>query len=119
MDDLNTQIDEQTVSPETGSAPPPPGTTRRRYLIVVAVVVAMLLIAAAVVRREDARNADAQVPEPTPARSSDVLEATPEQLNLIRVEAVREDLLDLDLETTGKVGFNEDRMTPVYAPYAG
>ena len=32
---------------------------------------------------------------------------------------MRADSVDLDLETTGKVGFNEDRMTPVFAPYSG
>src|SRR5262249_118870 len=34
-------------------------------------------------------------------------------------EPVSERTIDLDRETTGKVGFNEDRVTPVFAPYAG
>jgi membrane fusion protein, heavy metal efflux system len=118
VDDLNTQTEEHQAPPETESAPQP-GSTKRRYLIIVAVVLAILLIAAAVVRREEARNVDAQAPQSAPVRSSDVIEATPEQLKQIRIDAVREELMDLDLETTGKVGFNEDRMTPVFAPYAG
>ncbi|HYR87152.1 MAG TPA: efflux RND transporter periplasmic adaptor subunit [Terriglobia bacterium] len=113
MDELNTQTEEQQAPTPT------PRPTSRRYLIVVAVVLALLLIAAAVVRRDDARNGDAQIPQSSAPRSSEVTEATPEQLKQIRVEAVREDLMDLDLETTGKVGFNEDRMTPVFAPYGG
>src|SRR6266478_4999126 len=118
MDDLNAKTEEQ-VPVETGPVAPPLKSTRRRYLIIVAVVLAVLLIAAAVVRREDARNGDAQLPQSSVSRSSDVIEATPEQLKQIRVEAVHETFIDLDLETTGKVGFNEDRMTPVFAPYAG
>src|SRR4029079_15599418 len=57
-------------------------------------------------------------PQPSKA-SPDVIEATPDQLKQIHVEAVRDQEIDLDLETTGKVGFNEDRMTPVFAPYSG
>ena len=119
MDDLNTKTEQQQAPEQTGPASPPPRSTRRRYLIIVALVLAVLLIAAAVVRREDARNGDAPLPQSSVSRSSDVIEATPEQLKQIRVEAVHETFIDLDLETTGKVGFNEDRMTQVFAPYAG
>src|SRR5690242_17705675 len=48
-----------------------------------------------------------------------VIEATGEQLNQIRVEPVREQTIDVNLEATGRVGFNEDRVTPVLAPYPG
>src|SRR5439155_1765403 len=48
-----------------------------------------------------------------------VIEATPEQLKQIRIEPVREQTLDLNLEATGKVAFNEDRLTPVLASYPG
>jgi cobalt-zinc-cadmium efflux system membrane fusion protein len=53
------------------------------------------------------------------AASDDSIEASPEQLKQIRVEDVREIAVDADFETTAKVGFNEDRMTPVFPPYAG
>src|SRR6266446_4191970 len=45
--------------------------------------------------------------------------ATPEQLKQLRIEPVHEETMDLNLEATGKVGFNEDRLTPVLAPYPG
>ena len=48
-----------------------------------------------------------------------VIEATPEQLKQIRIEPVREQTLNLNLEATGKVAFNEDRLTPVLASYPG
>src|SRR5207247_5857575 len=48
-----------------------------------------------------------------------VIEATPEQLKQIRIESVREQTIDLNLEATGKVAFNEDRLTPVLASYPG
>jgi cobalt-zinc-cadmium efflux system membrane fusion protein len=50
---------------------------------------------------------------------SGLIEATAEQLNQIRVEPVREQTIDVNLEATGRVGFNEDRVTPVLAPYPG
>src|SRR5262249_16962213 len=53
------------------------------------------------------------------AALNDVIEPTPEQLAQVHVESVREQLIDVDLQTTGKVGFNEDRLTPVFAPYGG
>src|SRR5262249_18992504 len=48
-----------------------------------------------------------------------VIQATPEQLKEIRIEPVREQTIDLNLEATGKVAFNEDRLTPVLASYPG
>src|SRR5438046_7948201 len=48
-----------------------------------------------------------------------VIQATPEQLKEIRIEPVREQTIDLNLEATGKVAFNEDRLTPVLGSYSG
>jgi len=48
-----------------------------------------------------------------------IVEATPEQQKQFRVEAAREDIVDVNLEATGKVGFNEDRVTPILAPFPG
>jgi len=41
------------------------------------------------------------------------------QRQQLTIESVREQPLTVERETTGKVSFNEDRLTPVYAPYAG
>lgn len=83
-----------------------------------AVVLVILLIGAAVAHHKDAQPAESGAPQPAQP-ASDVIETTPEQLREIRVEPVREQNIDLDLETTGNVGFNEDRLTPVFAPYGG
>jgi cobalt-zinc-cadmium efflux system membrane fusion protein len=48
-----------------------------------------------------------------------IIEATAEQQKQFRVEAAREDIVDVNLEATGKVGFNEDRVTPILAPFPG
>ena len=91
---------------------------RGRYGAIVIVGLVVVLVAAFTVRRQDARTDQTPAPQ-IPKSSNDVIEATPEQLKQIRVETVRDQFIDLDLETTGKIGFNEDRMTPVFAPYGG
>src|SRR5437016_13741812 len=95
MDDLNAKTEQQQAPEQTGPASPPPRSMRRRYLIIVALVLAVLLIAAAVVRRVDARNGDAPLPQSAVSRSSDVIEATPEQLQQISVDEVHESCNDL------------------------
>ena len=41
------------------------------------------------------------------------------QRQQLTIEPVREQPLTMERETTGKVSFNEERLTPVYTPYAG
>ena len=92
----------------------------KRYLFILGPVVALALIGAVVFRREGGAKppvVNAQAPSVEP--KTDVIEATAEQMKQIKVETVHEQAIDLDLETTGKVGFNEDRLTPVLAPYNG
>jgi cobalt-zinc-cadmium efflux system membrane fusion protein len=57
--------------------------------------------------------------EATPSGPPDVAVATGEQMRQITVEPVTERTLDVESATTGKVAFNEERMTPVFTPYAG
>ena len=92
----------------------------KRYLFILGPMVVLALIAVGLFRREGGAKPPvvaAQAPLVEP--KTDVIEATPEQMKQIRVETVHEQAIDLDLETTGKVGFNEDRLTPVLAPYNG
>ena len=92
----------------------------KRYLFILGPIVALALIGAVVFRREGGAKppvVNAQAPSVEP--KADVIEATAEQMKQIKVETVHEQAIDLDLETTGKVGFNEDRLTPVLAPYNG
>jgi len=91
---------------------------RHPYAAIVAISFLIVLITAFMVRRQEARTADTPA-QPTAKSSDEVIEATPDQLRQIHVESVRDQMVELYLETTGKVGFNENRMTPVFAPYGG
>jgi membrane fusion protein, heavy metal efflux system len=96
----------------------PAGKTKLRSARYIAIAVAVLIvvaIGATLARRKEAKTNESE----PPAVPSDVIDPTPEQLAQVHVEPVREQVIDLDFETTGKVGFNEDRLTPVIAPYAG
>src|SRR5262245_26282805 len=91
--------------------------TPRRYALFGMMAIAAVLTAFFFARQQGRTDVAASS---TPAQPSpDVIDATPDQLKQIRVEAVRDQEIELDLETTGKVGFNEDRLTPVFAPYTG
>ncbi len=65
-----------------------------------------------VASQADATSAPAAMPP-------DVAVATGDQMQQISVEPVTERTLKMERETTGKVAFNEERMTPVFTPYAG
>src|SRR5205085_2688633 len=94
----------------------PAHPSRLRYAAIAILALVVAATADFIGRHQEARTDAA----PAPAKvATDVIEATPEQLKQIHVEAVRDQVVDLDLETTGKVGFNEDRMSPVFSPYTG
>jgi membrane fusion protein, heavy metal efflux system len=114
MDELKTGAEKQEPPEHTK----PAGKTKlvsRRYIAIAVGALIVLTIGATLARRRDAKTNESQPPAP----SSDVIDPTPEQLAQVHVEPVREQVIDLDFETTGKVGFNEDRLTPVIAPYGG
>jgi membrane fusion protein, heavy metal efflux system len=92
---------------------------RRSYAVVAIVALAVLVAAGFLVRRQEARTNTTEPIATTPKTPADTVEATPEQLRQVHIESVREMEMASDLETTGKIGFNEDRMTPVFAPYSG
>lgn len=59
------------------------------------------------------------VPSEISGQPKDILIPDESQLRQIAVEPVGQVTIAVDRDTTGKVSFNEDRMTPVFAPYAG
>src|SRR5439155_5151210 len=118
MDELKTEKPEPAESLPAAPQWKPNALSARYRVIAVAVLAVIVMIGAAIARREDPRTTDSAVRQPAQI-VSDVIETTPDQMRQIRVEPVREQMIDLDLETTGKVGFNEDRLTPVFAPYGG
>src|SRR5215510_3460484 len=54
-----------------------------------------------------------------PASPSKVVFVDDQQLNQISTDPVKEDYVTVNRKATGKVGFNEERLTPVFTPYSG
>lgn len=54
-----------------------------------------------------------------PSVQADLVTADDGELRQLTIESVTLHEVNVDLEGTGKVGFNEDRQTPVFTPYAG
>src|SRR5262245_13225279 len=92
---------------------------RRLYAVTAAAVMLIVMIGAVLAHRKDGKTAEARGLEQPAAQPTDAIEPTPDQRAQLQIESVREEMIDVDLETTGKVGFNEDRLTPVFAPYGG
>jgi membrane fusion protein, heavy metal efflux system len=55
----------------------------------------------------------------TEGKTADVASLTDEQMQEVTVEPVTKRSFAVERETTGKVSFNEEEMTPVFTPYAG
>jgi membrane fusion protein, heavy metal efflux system len=94
----------------------------KRVIFIAAALLTLCVAAAAIYRAQDGRHAVAPQAEATSASESippGVAVATGDQMQQIAVEPVTERTLDVERETTGKVAFNEERMTPVFTPYAG
>src|SRR5262245_34618600 len=51
--------------------------------------------------------------------ASDAITVNEDQLKQISTDMVREHMITIDRKATGKVGFNEDRLTPVFTPFSG
>jgi len=98
----------------------PPKPRRKIFGAVAAIAVfALVLIGIGIAHHKPVEAGDGDASPPPASAATDFIETTPDQQKQIRVEEVHEQLLDLDLEVTAKVGFNEDRLTPVFAPYGG
>ena len=54
-----------------------------------------------------------------PRQATEVVVLHEHQLQQLTIEPVREQPLTVERDTTGKISFNEERLTPVYTPYAG
>jgi len=56
---------------------------------------------------------------PASNANTDLVVLDANQLRQVAIEPVGARTITLDRNATGKVGFNEDRLTPVFTPYAG
>ena len=103
MDELKTNAEKQEppehTEPAANTKPRSP-----RYIAIAVAVLIVVAIGATLARRKEAKTDESD----PPAVPSDVIDPTPEQLAQVHVELVREQVIDLDFETTGKVGFNEE-----------
>ena len=114
--------------PDASQASSPPEYTRTRtvrprfrlYLLTLTSLVLLLIIGGMFVSaRRKALPEKSSAPKPQQKSASDQIVATESQLRQISVEPVSEATVTADREATGKVSFNEDRLTPVFTPYAG
>ena len=63
--------------------------------------------------------ADRPAEKPAVAASNDTVIVDAQQLQQISTDTVKERMVTIDRKATGKVGFNEDRLTPVFIPFPG
>ncbi|MBO0725824.1 MAG: hypothetical protein J2P52_09510, partial [Blastocatellia bacterium] len=90
----------------------------KRVRFIASALFALLVASAVIYLAQDGRRAGAPRGEATSASESispeqpNIAVATGEQMRQIAVEPVTERTLDMERETTGKVAFNEERMTP-------
>ena len=101
---------------------PRPFRRDKRVIFVAAGLLALCVGAAVIYRAWEGQRAVAPQAEATTASEAmppDIAVATGEQMQQITVAQVTERTLEVERETTGKVAFNEERMTPVFTPYAG
>jgi cobalt-zinc-cadmium efflux system membrane fusion protein len=91
-----------------------------RYRFLVIVGISLAIVAGVMTwERWAPRTKVARSPEQASNTSSDLVVLDESQLRQVSIEPVGIRTISVDRNTTGKVGFNEERLTPVFTPYAG
>src|SRR5215813_7022399 len=67
----------------------------------------------------DIRPEEVRPAMPVASQPTDIAVVNEQQLQQLTIEPVREWPLSVERDTTGRVSFNEERLTPIYTPYAG
>ncbi|MBO0857944.1 MAG: efflux RND transporter periplasmic adaptor subunit [Chloracidobacterium sp.] len=99
---------------------PAPFRWNMRTIFIAASLLALLVAAVFYLARDGRRSVGPQAEASSvPPEQPGMAAATGEQMRQIDVEPVTAHTLELERETTGKVAFNEERMTPVFTPYTG
>jgi membrane fusion protein, heavy metal efflux system len=96
--------------------PVPHRQARRRFVIILAIVLGII---AAVFAWQHRTGKTKVNPAQASKVTSDLVVLDENQLQQVSVEPVGTHTILVDRNATGKVGFNEDRLTPVFTPYAG
>src|SRR5262249_23475673 len=122
-DEALRRLVERAESYQHAAPPPPPQprrTAKRRYITLAAALLLPFAVARVIVwRRQSTPSEKAGSATRSTPQSTDFVIATENQLRQISVEQVGERMVMVDRETTGRVSFNEDHLTPVFTPYAG
>jgi len=117
--DTDDQPGEHVETPVPDAAPPSRPRSRKRMYVAIAVIALALLAGLIYWRYRSTRRA----PPPESAAQSelpeDVVFADENQLKNLTIELVAARDLTIDREVTGKVGFNENCLTPVFPAYSG
>src|SRR5262245_9876362 len=116
---MDEQPRESVETPVPDAVPPMRPRSRRRMYVAIAVIALALLAGLIYWRYRSTR----QAPPPESAVQSkipeDVVFADESQLKNLTIEPVAARDFTIDREVTGKVGFNENRLTPVFPAYSG
>lgn len=95
----------------------------RRDLFWGTTLVALGAVCVIALRSTNSAESQSAVETPSPAAvepaRAEVAALTDEQMQQVTVEPVTKRSFAVERETTGKVSFNEEEMTPVFTPYAG
>ncbi|HZS10537.1 MAG TPA: efflux RND transporter periplasmic adaptor subunit [Blastocatellia bacterium] len=126
MEDLTSVNHEPGAAQEQPASQSRPGRVRPGPWLLVPVALLMLCVIVAVLyrsgespRKESKAAGAVEAATPGANLAADVVTANDKELQQLTIEPVGERTIDLERETTGKVAFNDDRMTPVFTPYAG
>src|SRR5215510_4596656 len=119
-DDVMDDQPGEPVDPPVSDSGPPRRPRRRRRLFVAGAIILIALLGALIYWRYRSTR---QAPPPEGAVQSkipeDVVFADENQLKNLTIEPVAARDFTIDREVTGKVGFNENRLTPVFPAYSG
>lgn len=92
----------------------------RRLIATVFIALIVISVGLSIWRRgEGAKSSDLKAPEILQVVPADLAIVPESQMKEFMVETVGEKNVQAERETTGKVTFNEDRLTPVFTPYSG
>jgi cobalt-zinc-cadmium efflux system membrane fusion protein len=116
-----TQRVEQVEHHATTIPPKPPQARRTRRGKAVLLVVILLGGGGGILawQRLDMRPEAVQPATPVASQPTDMAVVNEQQLQQLTIEPVRDWPVTVERDTTGRVSFNEERLTPIYTPYAG
>jgi cobalt-zinc-cadmium efflux system membrane fusion protein len=93
--------------------------TKRHLRVWITVLIAAVTVVVIGWRRAATHTESADRAQNKAETASDVVVLDEQQQRQISTAVVKSVLVSVDRKATGKLGFNEDRLTPVFTPYSG